>query len=524
MQLFLYGPPGSGKSTLGKALAGALDLPFIDLDRQIEAEQGRSIRQIFASGGEPAFRALEQQALNAICGQDRTVIALGGGALMDESSRAAAETHGQVLFLQTDPAALMARMGSGPSERPLLAGQTAERMSALLAERGAHYDTFRLRMDTTRGSLEELVQRAQMLLGYFRLRGMGEAYDAIFEAGGLQRLGEHLRSRGLRGPIAVVSDSHIGPLYLKPVLRSLEDAGFRAAGYCMPSGEAYKNVETLQRIWDFFVDADIERGSTVIALGGGVVGDLTGFAAATFLRGVAWVNMPTSLLAMVDSSLGGKTGLDLPQAKNLVGAFYPPRLVLADPLLLQSLPEREVRGGLAEVVKHGVIDDVELFELCETGWANVSARLEQVARQAAAVKARVIEADPYEKHLRQVLNLGHTVGHGVELASDYRLSHGEAVAVGMVAEARISETLGIAEPGLAKRIAAALTSLGLPAVVPTGLQPERIVQAARLDKKRAGGSPRFALPVRIGEVRPGVKVDDWQSIVLGELRSQESDE
>jgi 3-dehydroquinate synthetase len=241
-----------------------------------------------------------------------------------------------------------------------------------------------------------------------------------------------------------------------------------------------------------------------------VVGDTAGFAAATFLRGVPWVALPTSLLAMVDASLGGKTGVDLPEGKNLVGAFHPPRLVLADPQSLDTLPEAELRSGMAEVVKAGVIGDPELFNLCAHGWGELRSNLGEVVRRAMAVKISVIEEDPYEKSSRAALNLGHTLGHAVELVSDFQLRHGEAVAIGMVAEARLAERLEIAEPGLADEIERVLKGLGLPVDIPGGINRQAVLSAIQVDKKRLDGSVRFVLPVRLGEVRVGVNVDPHQ--------------
>ncbi|OQY30916.1 MAG: 3-dehydroquinate synthase [Anaerolineaceae bacterium 4572_5.2] len=271
-------------------------------------------------------------------------------------------------------------------------------------------------------------------------------------------------------------------------------------------------MDSVQELWNAFLEAKIERGSTVVALGGGVVGDLAGFAAATFLRGVNWVNVPTSLLAMVDSSLGGKTGADLPQGKNLVGAFHAPRLVLVDPETLSTLPEVELRNGLAEVIKHGVIGAPELFrDLTDlTGFQNLSGLSgldwTEIVRRAMAVKIKIIEEDPYEQGLRQSLNFGHTIGHAVELASDFTLRHGEAVAIGMVAEARLAEEMGVAKSGLEKKITSTLRGLGLPTEIPPGLDEKRIQHALQRDKKKSGGVVRFALPVRVGEVRVGVEV------------------
>jgi 3-dehydroquinate synthetase len=210
---------------------------------------------------------------------------------------------------------------------------------------------------------------------------------------------------------------------------------------------------------------------------------------------------------MVDSSLGGKTGVDLPQGKNLVGAFHPPRLVLADPLTLQSLPEDELRSGMAEVVKAGLISDPRLFKLCARGWEAVRQDLGEVVRRAIAVKISVIEEDPYEQGRRGVLNLGHTIGHAVELASGYQLRHGEAVAIGLVAAARLAERMSIAESGLAGEIERVLMGLALPVKIPPEIRREAILAAMHLDKKRLEGRLRFALPVRVGEVRVGIEVD-----------------
>jgi len=241
-----------------------------------------------------------------------------------------------------------------------------------------------------------------------------------------------------------------------------------------------------------------------------VVGDMAGFAAATFMRGCNWAVMPTTLLSMVDASIGGKTGFDLPAGKNLVGAFHPPRLVLADPEVLSTLPERELRAGLAEVVKHGVIADPELFDLCMGGWDAVISRLPEIVRRGIGVKVKIIEEDPYEKGFRAALNLGHTIGHAVELVSEFDLLHGEAVSIGMVAEARLAERLTVADQGTSEAIAEALSRLGLPIEIPETLACEKLIHSMKVDKKKSAGIVRFALPVRIGEVRVGVEMENLE--------------
>ena len=213
------------------------------------------------------------------------------------------------------------------------------------------------------------------LLGRYHVRGMGQGYDVLVRENGLDQLGEMLKSRGLGGPVLVVSDTNVAPLYAERVLSSLQTAGYTTSSLVIPAGEEHKTLETVSSIWRGCLEAGLDRKSTVLALGGGVVGDLAGFAASTFMRGMPWVNVPTTVLSMVDASMGGKTGFDLPEGKNLIGAFHPPRLVLADPNTLSTLPDSEFRSGLAEVVKHGVIADPDLFELCSHGIEQVKENL-----------------------------------------------------------------------------------------------------------------------------------------------------
>ena len=302
----------------------------------------------------------------------------------------------------------------------------------------------------------------------------------------------------------VVADENT-KAYGAAALELLRAAGVEARLTLIPAGEAHKHVDTVKGLWGEIIDAGVDRGGTLVAVGGGVVGDLVGFTAATWMRGVRWVGVPTTLLAMVDSSLGGKTGFDLPQGKNLVGAFHPPALVLADTDTLLTLPREELLGGVSESIKHGIIGDPQLFAEFEAGEAE-KWDPERVAR-SMAVKIGTIKTDPYERGVRAALNLGHTIGHALELASGFKLRHGEAVAIGMVKEALLAEKLGIAaEPRLAKRIKTALEKAGLPTSAPSELDRTAVSGAMRLDKKNRDGNIRFALPVKVGEVRVGVEV------------------
>lgn len=507
-RIFLYGPSGSGKSTVGKALAKKLGVSLVDVDALIEEQAGMPIPQIMSEQGEPAFRDKESAALQQAVDGPAGVIALGGGALLRDSNRALAESAGMVVYLDASVDTLVERLSSDANKRPLLAGDLRERLTGLLERRKEHYASFPVRLDVNRREPTQIAWQIQVALGYFRVSGMGQAYDVIVEPGSLSRLGKLLRERQLEDPVALVTESNVGPLYAERAAQALKEAGYKTSIITVPAGEAAKNIDTVQMMWRGFLQAGLDRRSTVVALGGGVVSDMAGFAAASFMRGVRWVGMPTSLLSMVDASLGGKTGFDLPEGKNLIGAFYSPGLVLADPDLLASLPEAELRSGLAEVLKHGVIDDPGLFALCAAGYDAVRADLPAIVRRAMAVKVAVIEVDPYERGRRAALNLGHTVGHAVELVSGFKLRHGEAIAIGTVVEARLAERLGLAASGLSEEIGVALHDLGLPTVIPAGMSREAIINAMRVDKKKASGVVKFALPIKVGEVRVGVAVED----------------
>ncbi len=518
MHIFLYGPSGSGKSTVGKVLAQSLNMPFLDLDAEIETAIGQSISQFMTEQGVMAFRDAENSMLRKAIEGEEKMIALGGGALLRDENRALTESTGRVVLLEADLPTLLERLGQDENQRPLLAGELETKLSALLEQRRKHYISFPLRIAASQAP-EDIAWDIQRLLGRYHLRSMGPGYDVIVQEGGIDQLGEMLKIRDLNGPILVISDSNVAPLYGAGVLKSLHGAGYAASQLVIPAGENHKNLETVTSLWHNALEVGLDRKSTIIALGGGVVGDLAGFAAATYMRGCNWIAVPTTLLAMVDASIGGKTGFDLPEGKNLVGAFYPPRMVLADPDVLSTLPERELRAGLAEVVKHGVIADPELYALCAEGWETVITRLPKIVRRGMAVKVKVIEEDPYEQGIRAALNLGHTIGHAVELVSGFSLLHGEAVAIGMVAEAWLAERLTVAEQDLSDALAGTLSALGLPVEIPQDLSRDELIRAMKVDKKKAAGVVRFALPVRIGEVKVGVEVENLEEVLSSREKS-----
>lgn len=329
-----------------------------------------------------------------------------------------------------------------------------------------------------------------------------DSYSIHIGNGNLDILGSVCKEKGLYGSVAVITNPTVAAIYADRVVRSLEDSGNSVHLIQMPDGEEYKNATTLNSIYDSLIDGGLDRNSFIVALGGGVVGDVAGFAAATYMRGIPFVQVPTTLLAQVDSSVGGKTAIDHPRGKNLIGAFYQPRLVLADVDTLRSLPEREFRAGLAEVAKYGVALDADFFAYLEQYTDGILARdeacLEHVVGRCCRLKADIVEQDEKETGLRAVLNYGHTLGHALEAAAGYTvLVHGEAVAIGMALAADISLRLGHCRSEDVLRIKALLKRFGLDLSPPVVARDE-IVAALETDKKSRGGTISYICNKGIG--------------------------
>jgi 3-dehydroquinate synthase len=331
------------------------------------------------------------------------------------------------------------------------------------------------------------------------------AYRILVAIGALGTVGTELTKLRVGRKAILITDPAIDRLHGEPVARSLSGAGFDLIRLSVPEGEQAKVLETARELWDRLLDEGCDRSSTVVALGGGAVGDLSGFVAATYMRGMNFVQVPTTLLAQVDASIGGKTAIDHPRAKNLIGAFHQPRLVVVDPAVLGTLPEREFRSGLAEIIKHGIVLDASYFEDLE---ANVPAllgrdltTLERVVAGSCRLKARVVERDEQEAELRWVLNYGHTVGHALEAATGFQVwTHGEAVSLGIAAEARLAERLGIGSSATTKRQLSLLAAVGLP-VAGIQVEPAAVVEALSRDKKSRDGRIPFVLAPEIGSFR-----------------------
>lgn len=526
--IFLIGLSGSGKSTIGRKLAERLGIPLIDIDALIEKECGERISTIFAERGEDYFRACESRLLARVAQKDQAaVIATGGGIVMRPENRALLRTHGVSIYLSVDPETALERLkrqqaaaladGVPPEIRPLLA--TTDALAALqnlLAIRAQWYEEARYTCSTRAKSAERITSEIiALLIATGELDGtapmvrhlqVGGGYDAIVDWGGLGRLGSYLKGLGLPPRVFLITDSNVHGLYASHLEGAL--AGFDAQFYSVPAGETSKSQQQLGTIYDWLIEQRTERREAIIALGGGVVGDLAGYAAATYLRGVPLVQVPTSLLAQVDAAIGGKTGINHPRGKNLIGAFYHPRLVLADPATLLTLPARERTEGWAEVVKYGIILDATMLAQLEenadilSDFSHPPAQLLcQIIARCIALKAAVIEEDEREQGQRAILNYGHTVGHALENLAGYgALLHGEAVSIGMAVAAALAQRAGMCAPDVVARQDALLQALGLPIAYTGAVRAHAILEAIQLDKKVANRKVRWVMPRRIGNV------------------------
>ena len=515
--IVLVGMMGAGKTSVGKRLAAKLGLPFIDADAEIEAGAQLTISEIFERFGEAYFREGERKVIARLLNGGPQVLATGGGAFMNKTTRENIAAHGVSIWLKPDVEVLLARVRK-KSNRPLLQTDDPElTLRRILAERSPTYALADITIESREGPHESVVDTtlrrlADLLCGSPEPVGdrrkvevpLGaRAYSILIGPGVIDDAGPEIARIAPGAKCAIVTDAHVAPLYLERLTRSLAAAGLGSVSIVCPPGEATKSYEQFARVSDALIEARVERRDIVIALGGGVIGDLTGFCAASLRRGVRFVQVPTTLLSQVDSSVGGKTGINSPHGKNLVGAFHQPSLVLADSGSLDTLSEREFRAGYAEVVKYGLIDDRDFFEFLEARWREVfsggPARAEAIAASCAA-KARVVVADETEQGERALLNLGHTFGHALESLTHYdsaRLVHGEAVAVGMACAFRFSRQLGFCSGQDVARVEAHLKSVGLPTriqdVPDLRVGAADILKTMRQDKKVERGRLTFIL-------------------------------
>ncbi|MGI8478042.1 MAG: 3-dehydroquinate synthase [Thermomicrobiales bacterium] len=543
-RVVLIGFSGSGKSTVGTLLAARMGWSLIDTDADIAEAFGLSIPEIFASLGEDAFRRSERTALLASLAADHAVVATGGGAVVDETlwtDGLLRDPSTLVIALDARPETVLARMLTQQERegsavlRPMLAGDgPLARTASLKQSRQDVYDRASLTLVVDDSTPTQVADEIAALIDADaavsqparRLSAVSGSSDIVIAPGVVQHVGRLARSRWPTARRAwIISDTNVGPLHGERVQASLAAAGFAPNLRCVPPGEGSKNWTCAGELRDCLLDGGVERGDMVVALGGGMVGDLAGFVASTALRGIGLVQIPTSLLAMVDSSVGGKTGVNHRTGTNLIGAFFQPPIVVIDPTFLRTLPRRELVSGWAEVIKHAIIQPstpggelADLLPLLERNATALTSLSEpattHVIHRNVALKAAVVEADEREGGIRAFLNFGHTLGHAIE-ASGYRHLHGEAVAVGIRAAMRIGLALNEVDRSEVARVDSLLDRYGLPARVEA--DREQVLRTMVSDKKRDAGVQRWILPIGGGGV--GVRTGVDPSVVRGALDS-----
>ncbi len=506
--IVLTGFMGTGKTTIGRAVARRLSMEFVDTDEVIAAQAGKPVFDIFASKGEEAFRDMEHQVCKQLSTKQNLVIATGGGTLIDARNRKMIEQSSLIICLTATPEQIATRLQSADiAVRPLLVESKDQGIHNLLRARQEHYDSFQYQIDTTTLSIQEVEDRVLEIAKEISLTVdyPGGSYPIQIGNKLLSSLGQVLSHRlPIHSTVAIVANAVTEKLYADIARRSLSNAGFKAFVCTIPDGEQHKTLPIVEKLYRDLLNAGVDRGGCIVSLGGGVTGDITGFAAATFMRGVQFVQIPTTLLAMLDASVGGKTGVNLPQGKNLVGAFKFPILVLIDTKLLETLPHEEIKNGAAEAIKHGIINDPNLFAALANG--PVPFQPELVAR-ALRTKIEIVQEDPYENGRRLLLNLGHTVGHAIERVSRYSIAHGEAVSMGIVAAVRIAINLKKANANLLDQVESALASWDLPVTIPA-IDVNEIMQAMIHDKKSVNGKLSYVIPREIGRVEVTDNVPD----------------
>ncbi len=532
--IFLVGLMGSGKTTVGRALAKKLNKRFIDSDHEIEARTGVSIPVIFEIEGEASFRQREADVIRDLTAQDNIILATGGGAILNPESRRLLEQRGTVIYLRASIHSILQRTRNDKNRPLLRTADPRKKLEELESQRHPLYQEIaHVVIETGRPNVQHLVQhildklpshipdvpqQAAPVMNNFA----SPKTSALTSNAGIQTLhvnlgersypiyiGQHLLNdasiltKAIQAKrVVIVTNTVVAPLYLSALQQQLQGIGKTVSAVILPDGEEHKHWATLMQIFDHLLEQKCDRKTCLIALGGGVIGDMTGFAASAFMRGVSFVQIPTTLLSQVDSSVGGKTGINHPLGKNMIGAFYQPQAVLADTATLNTLPDKELSAGLAEVIKHGAIIDTNFFVWIEKNIQALRAKdpaaLAYAVARSCEIKADVVRQDEREGGLRAILNFGHTFGHAIESGMGYgNWLHGEAVGCGMVMAADLSCRLGYLDFVSRTRIKQLVEDAGLPVTAPD-LGTERWLDLMEVDKKNEGGQIKFILLKPLG--------------------------
>jgi len=524
LKIVLTGFMGTGKTSVGRELSRKLGCRFIDTDSLIEEREGTPISIIFKKKGEDYFRKLEQAVIEEVSKTNNVVIATGGGVIKNRKNVENLGRRGFIIWLKAAPEIVLKRVMTEGGKRPLLeVEEPLKEINKLLTERLPLYGQADASVDTNYITPEETAQEIIEMLGLdaqiVTVALKERSYDILIGSKLLGKLG--LRLKEFRpSKVAIVSNETVFPLYKERVLKSLSEYGITPEIILIPDGEEYKDFTWTYHIYGELLKARFDRDGLLMAFGGGVVGDMTGFVASTYMRGIRYVQVPTTLLAQVDSSVGGKTGVNHPLGKNMIGAFYQPSLVLIDVDTLMTLPKGEFSAGMAEIIKYGVISDRKLFEYLENTMGDILSLgdgIIHIIKRSCEIKAGVVSKDEREAGLRAILNFGHTIGHAVETVTGYKkYLHGEAVAIGMCAAADLAVKMGIFKKREAGRIRDLVELYKLPGSIPDGINPSDLISAMELDKKVKAGNIRFILPESIGKARivDSVDMEEIKKVML----------
>jgi shikimate kinase/3-dehydroquinate synthase len=535
----LAGFMGVGKTRVGQTLAGRLGVPFIDTDALIESKAGMTVAEIFERHGEARFRELETDVCHDLSAVEGAVIATGGGTLMDEKNFRRLSILGTMVLLYCTVDATLERVAAG-GVRPMFGVAAAgdaltsgtlsekelrDRIETLLDERRDVYDRIDFKIDTTGRSSDEVASEVvSSLITGCRVINVdvdvrpipshdgGEREPAcqcriVIGRGAASKLGPYLDELGLRSLAFLFMPKHLSATFLDRIRPSLDAVSIPHEVVPVADGDGNKNLAQVRDLLDRLASSGAGRDNPVVSIGGGVIGDVAGFVASTYMRGLPFVQVPTTLVSQVDASIGGKVGVNHPRAKNLIGALYQPLLVLDDPLMLESLPFEEISVGMGEVIKTAIIGSPDLYDYIGSvtdgpaGETLVDSQfLERCIFECARVKSAIVERDPFDQNVRRTLNLGHTLGHALESALEYEgIKHGAAVAIGTVAAIRVAVARGRADRSFLDKTIAMLAWCGLP-TRPPPVDRDRLRSALKLDKKVKSGRLYFVLPLGAGRV------------------------
>ncbi len=509
MKIVLTGFMGSGKTAVGRELGRILGYPFVDTDDLIEEREGKPISLIFKEKGEDYFRRIECETVKEISLKKNIVVATGGGVIKNKNNVENLSSGGIIIWLKAEPGIILKRIATEGGKRPLLdVEEPLEEIKKLLAEREGSYKQADVVIDTnyiTPGeTAREIMEKLSLDMQEVNVDLKDRSYKILIGRRLIRNIG--LRLKEFRpSRVAIVSNKTVFPLYRDIILGSMDESGIVPEIFLIPDGEEYKDSLWASHLHGELLKARFDRDSLLIAFGGGVVGDITGFVASTYMRGIKYVQVPTTLLAQVDSSVGGKTGVNHPLGKNMIGTFYQPVFVAIDIDTLNTLPAREFGAGMAEIIKYGIISDSNLFDSLEKDKKDILSGgkgLLKAIRRSCEIKAGIVSEDEREAGLRAVLNFGHTIGHAIETATDYRrFLHGEAIAIGMCTAAELAVKQGMLDKEAVSRIRGLIGSYELPVKIPGDIPAEAMIDAMEIDKKVKSGRLRFILPESIGSVR-----------------------